>query len=83
MIGENKFRIPFMYALDIQKLDGIELLIGCNFIRSMYGGVRIEGTSVTFYKNVTTINTSMELETAKAAIAELDRASRPCAEHCV
>ena len=37
----------------------------------MYGGVRIEGTSVTFYKNVTTINTSMELETAKAAIAEL------------
>ena len=70
-IGDNRFLIPFMYALDIQKLYGIKLLIGCNFIRSMYGGVRIKGTYVTFYKNVTTINTSMELETAKAAIVEL------------
>ncbi|CAL5349298.1 unnamed protein product [Camellia sinensis] len=33
------------------------MIIGCNFIRAMYGGVRIEGDNVTFYKNVITIQT--------------------------
>ncbi|ATZ69530.1 ORF3 polyprotein [Cacao bacilliform Sri Lanka virus] len=61
-IGENRFRIPLIYALDMNQQDGIQLLIGCNFIRSMQGGLRIEGNTITFYKNVTTIETSQSTE---------------------
>jgi len=72
-IEENKFRIPFTYAFPMGKRDGIQMLIGCNFIRAMQGGLRIEGQMVTFYKNVTTITTRVEAEVAAtASIEELD-----------
>lgn len=71
-IEGNNFRIPFTYVFPMEIKDGIEMLIGCNFIRAMQGGLRIEGNSVTFYKNITMINTSREVEVAGKAIPELD-----------
>ncbi|KAJ1688026.1 hypothetical protein LUZ63_019416 [Rhynchospora breviuscula] len=72
-IEENRFRIPFTYAFPMEQRDGIQMLIGCNFIRAMQGGLRIEGQMVTFYKNVTTIATKVDAEVAAtAAIEELD-----------
>ncbi|KAJ1685823.1 hypothetical protein LUZ63_017213 [Rhynchospora breviuscula] len=72
-IEENRFRIPFTYAFPMEQRDGIQMLIGCNFIRAMQGGLRIEGQMVTFYKNVTTIATKVDAEVAaSAAIEELD-----------
>nr|BDT80144.2 P3 [Jujube associated badnavirus] len=68
-IGENKFRIPFTYSFDMNLGDGIQMIIGCNFIRGMQGGVRIEGQQVTFYKNLTTIETSLS---AGACATECD-----------
>ncbi|CAD5192417.1 unnamed protein product [Musa acuminata subsp. malaccensis] len=57
MIGDNSFRIPYTYAFPMKLGDDIQMIIGCNFIRAMQGGVRIEGNTITFYKNLTTINT--------------------------
>ncbi|CDN68224.1 polyprotein [Grapevine Roditis leaf discoloration-associated virus] len=61
MIGMNSFRIPFTYSLPLVIGDNIQMIVGCNFIRAMYGGVRIEGNEVTFYKNLTKISTSPEV----------------------
>ena len=69
-IGNNTFRIPYTYAFTMKLGDDIQMIIGCNFIRAMQGGVRIEGNTVTFYKNLTTINTLPYISTA-AAIEEL------------
>ncbi|KAJ4755548.1 polyprotein [Rhynchospora pubera] len=66
-IEENRFRIPFTYAFPMEQRDGIQMLIGCNFIRAMQGGLRIEGQMVTFYKNVTTIATKVDAEVAASA----------------
>ncbi|KAJ3697529.1 hypothetical protein LUZ61_001234 [Rhynchospora tenuis] len=56
-----------------QERDGIQMLVGCNFIRAMQGGLRIEGQTITFYKSVTTITSRPDAEvTAMAEIAELD-----------
>ncbi|CAL5337204.1 unnamed protein product [Camellia sinensis] len=56
-IGDNWFRIPYTYSFPFCLGGRIQMIIGCNFIRAMYGGVRIEGDNVTFYKNVITIQT--------------------------
>ncbi|KAJ4779248.1 polyprotein [Rhynchospora pubera] len=72
-IEENKFRIPFTYAFPMLQRDRIQMLIGCNFIRAMQGGLRIEDQMVTFYKNVTTIATKVDAEAVStASIEELD-----------
>ncbi|KAJ4747684.1 polyprotein [Rhynchospora pubera] len=64
---------PSAYPIQINERDGIQMLIGCNFIRVMQGGLRIEGQMVTFYKNVTTIATRVDAEVvASAAIEELE-----------
>ncbi|ATZ69477.1 ORF3 polyprotein [Cacao swollen shoot Ghana L virus] len=55
-ISNHQFRIPYCYAFPLQLGDGIQMILGCNFIRSMYGGLRIEGNTITFYKNVTHIH---------------------------
>ncbi|ATZ69472.1 ORF3 polyprotein [Cacao swollen shoot Ghana K virus] len=54
-ISNHQFRIPYCYAFPLQLGDGIQMILGCNFIRNMYGGLRIEGQTITFYKNITTI----------------------------
>lgn len=61
IIGENKFRIPFTYSFEMSLGQGIQMVLGCNFIRSMQGGIRIEGNEVTFYKNMTTITTNQSV----------------------
>nr|ATZ69454.1 ORF3 polyprotein [Cacao swollen shoot CD virus] len=58
-ISGHQFRIPYCYAFPLSLGDGIEMILGCNFIRGMYGGLRIEGSTITFYKNVTTIHTKL------------------------
>ena len=70
MIGDNSFIIPYTYAFPMKLGDDIQMIIGCNFIRAMQGGVRIEGNMVTFYKNLTTINT-LPYVPVTAAIEEL------------
>ncbi|GJX41049.1 Orf y [Tanacetum coccineum] len=53
-------------------INGIEMLIGANFLRSMKGGIRIEGDEITIYKKVTRIKTSNQTEVAEVAITELE-----------
>nr|QIM56922.1 ORF3 polyprotein [Cacao swollen shoot virus] len=65
-IGNNTFRIPFTYAFPMKIGREIQFIIGCNFIRSMQGGIRIEGNSLTFYKFLTTVET----QTVAAMIEE-------------
>ncbi|GKC93384.1 retrotransposon protein, putative, ty3-gypsy subclass [Tanacetum coccineum] len=54
----------------IKDINGIEMLIGANFLRSMKGGIRIEGDEITIYKKVTKIKTSNQTEIVE--IAELE-----------
>nr|ASV59777.1 polyprotein [Canna yellow mottle virus] len=70
-IGEQYYRIPRTMALEVALSEGIDMIIGCNFIRSLEGGVRIEGDKITFYKLTTHIDTSKEAFTV-ASIEELD-----------
>nr|GFA68130.1 RNA-directed DNA polymerase [Tanacetum cinerariifolium] len=70
LIEGNKFKIPLIYAFDMRDSNGIEMLIGANFLRSMRGGIRIEGDEITIYKKVTRIKTSNQTEIAE--IAELE-----------
>ncbi|XP_042380150.1 uncharacterized protein LOC121972563 [Zingiber officinale] len=62
-IGEHTFWIPYTYAFPLTIGGNITMIIGCNFIRSLYGGIRIEGDEVTFYKNITTIKTQQTIAT--------------------
>nr|AKA45798.1 polyprotein [Taro bacilliform CH virus] len=71
IIGDNAFRIPYTYVFPMQLGDDIQMILGCNFIRSMQGGVRIEGDTVAFYKNVTQIQTQQTVPII-AAIEELE-----------
>ncbi|KAJ9543934.1 hypothetical protein OSB04_023641 [Centaurea solstitialis] len=72
VIGENKFPILVVYVLDVSLSDGVEMLLGANFIKNMQGGVRIEGNEVTFYKKVTTIRTTERVEMAQHTTEELE-----------
>ncbi|GJY54515.1 RNA-directed DNA polymerase [Tanacetum coccineum] len=42
LIEENKFKIPFIYAFDMNDSNGIEMLIGVNFLSVNEGGIRIK-----------------------------------------
>ncbi|GJV23226.1 Orf y [Tanacetum coccineum] len=72
LIEGNKFKIPLIYAFDMNDSNGIEMLIGANFLRSMKGGIQIEGDEITIYKKVTRIKTSNQTEVAEVAITELE-----------
>ncbi|GKD42590.1 Orf y, partial [Tanacetum coccineum] len=71
-IEGNKFRIPLIYAFDMKINDGIQMLIGTNFIRAMQGGIRIEGDEITIYKKITKFKTSNQAEICQMAIEELE-----------
>ncbi|GKF70183.1 hypothetical protein Tco_0203240, partial [Tanacetum coccineum] len=47
------------------------MLIGANFLRSMKGGIRIEGDEITIYKKVTRIKTSNQTKIAEIAKLEV------------
>ncbi|KAI0498886.1 hypothetical protein KFK09_019784 [Dendrobium nobile] len=70
IIGDNKFRIPQIYCFDMSSKDGIQMLLGCNFLRSLNGGVRIEGNMITFYKEITPVYTTPDLEILAKQAAE-------------
>ncbi|GKD41182.1 RNA-directed DNA polymerase [Tanacetum coccineum] len=72
LIEGNKFKIPLIYAFDMNDSNCIEMLIGANFLRSMKGGIQIEGDEITIYKKITRIKTSNQTEVAKVAITELE-----------
>ncbi|GJZ52529.1 Orf y [Tanacetum coccineum] len=71
-IEGNKFRILLIYAFDMKINDGIQMLIGTNFIRAMQGGIRIEGDEITIYKKVTKFKTTNQAEITQVAIDELE-----------
>nr|GEY62090.1 TPA: orf y [Tanacetum cinerariifolium] len=73
LIEGNKFNIPLIYAFDMRDNNGIKMLIGANFLRSMRGGIRIEADGITIYKKVTRIKTSNQTEIAEIAELELNR----------
>nr|GEZ72068.1 TPA: orf y [Tanacetum cinerariifolium] len=54
----------------VRKNNGIEMLIGANFLRFIKGGIRIEGDEITIYKNVTKIKTSNQTEIAELEVDE-------------
>ncbi|GJR29803.1 hypothetical protein Tco_1106035 [Tanacetum coccineum] len=64
--------IPLIYAFDMNDSNGIEMLIGANILRSMKGGMRIEGDEITIYRKVTRIKTSNQTEVVHVAITELE-----------
>ncbi|GKC26652.1 Orf y [Tanacetum coccineum] len=70
LIEGNKFKIPLIYAFDMNDSNGIEMMIGANFLRSIKGGIRIKGDEITIYKKVTRIKTSNQTKIAE--IAELE-----------
>ncbi|GKF61255.1 hypothetical protein Tco_0181309, partial [Tanacetum coccineum] len=69
-VEENKFKIPLIYAFDMKDSNGIEMLMGANFLRSMKRGIRIEGDEITIYKKVTKIKTSNQTEIAELEVSE-------------
>ncbi|GJU21610.1 Orf y [Tanacetum coccineum] len=70
LIKGNKFKIPLIYSFDMRDSNGIEILIGANFLRSMKGGIRIKGDEITIYKKVTKIKTSNQTEIAELEVSE-------------
>nr|GEV02810.1 ORFIII-like polyprotein [Tanacetum cinerariifolium] len=70
LIEGYKFRIPLIYAFDMNDSNGIKMLIGANFLRSMKGGIQIKGDEITIYKKVTKIKTSNQTKIVE--IAELE-----------
>nr|GEV01958.1 RNA-directed DNA polymerase [Tanacetum cinerariifolium] len=68
LIEGNKFKIPLIYAFHMRDNNDNKMLIGANFLRSMKGGIRIEGDEMTIYKKVTRIKTSNETKIAEIAV---------------
>nr|GEV83668.1 putative polyprotein [Tanacetum cinerariifolium] len=60
LIEGNKFKIPLIYAFDVRDNNGIKMLIRANFLRSMNGGIRIEGDEITIYKKEANFLRSMK-----------------------
>nr|GEW13192.1 ORFIII-like polyprotein [Tanacetum cinerariifolium] len=73
LIEGNKFKIPLIYAFDMRDSNGIEMLIGSNFLRSMKGGIQIEGDEITIYKKVTEIKTLNLSEVVEIAELEVSK----------
>lgn len=59
ILAGNEFYTPYISAFPMN-MPKIDMLIGCNFIRAMKGGIRFEGTEITFYKTVTKVETTFE-----------------------
>lgn len=59
IMAGNEFYTPYISVFPMN-MANIDMLVGCNFIRAMKGGLRFEGTEITFYKTVTKIQTTLE-----------------------
>nr|AJW68048.1 ORF3 [Sugarcane bacilliform virus] len=53
--GNSWFRLPLTYVGEMYMGEKTQMLIGCNFLQSLAGGVRLEGRTVTFYKYISSI----------------------------
>nr|AFO11489.1 polyprotein [Sugarcane bacilliform virus] len=60
--GENWFRLPITYVGPMYMGEKTQMLIGCNFMQSLAGGVRLEGRTVTFYKYIASIKANEYLQ---------------------
>ncbi|GJX51270.1 RNA-directed DNA polymerase [Tanacetum coccineum] len=65
LIEGNKFKIPLIYAFDMNDNNGIKMLIGANFLRSMKGGILIEGDEITIYKRLPESRLQIKLKSPK------------------
>ncbi|GJU25505.1 Orf y [Tanacetum coccineum] len=73
LIKGNKFKIPLIYAFDMNDSNGIEMLIGANFLRSMKRAIQIEGDEITIYKKVIRIKTSNQTKIVEIAELEVNK----------
>uniref|UniRef100_A0A8F8XBN9 RNA-directed DNA polymerase n=1 Tax=Rubus yellow net virus TaxID=198310 RepID=A0A8F8XBN9_9VIRU len=71
IVSGSDFYTPYIAAFPME-LPDVDMLIGCNFLRAMKGGVRLEGTEVTIYKKVTTIQTTLEPQKISLLRAEAE-----------
>nr|AFO11492.1 polyprotein [Sugarcane bacilliform virus] len=60
--GNSWFKLPLTYVGDMHMGEKTQMLIGCNFIQSLAGGVRLEGRTVTFYKYISSIQANEFLQ---------------------
>ncbi|GJU00394.1 hypothetical protein Tco_1110732 [Tanacetum coccineum] len=72
LFPNRRKQIQDIYAFNMNDSNGIKMLIGANFLRSMKGGIRIEGDEITIYKKVTRIKTSNQIKVVEVAITELE-----------
>lgn len=64
----NHFPIPYTYYIDVRVVNGIQMLLDCNFTRNNQGGLMIEGNTITLYKKTTVIQTG---QSSHMALPEL------------
>ncbi|AXS67831.1 ORF3 [Dioscorea nummularia-associated virus] len=57
ILNKDKYPLPLTYVTPVISGE-LQLVIGMNFIHSFKGGVKIEGTSVTFYRKSDILQTS-------------------------
>ncbi|AEC49884.1 polyprotein [Banana streak UM virus] len=67
-IKETFFSLPITYVGNLDLGTNTQMIIGCNFIQSLKGAVRLEGRSVTFYKLVSTIEADEYIRRAEEQI---------------
>nr|QBX57843.1 polyprotein [Sugarcane bacilliform virus] len=60
--GDSWFRLPLTYVGNMHIGEKTQMLIGCNFIQALAGGVRLEGRTVTFYKYISSIQANEFLQ---------------------
>ncbi|AEC49877.1 polyprotein [Banana streak UI virus] len=54
-VKDTFFTLPITYVGNLDLGRNTQMIIGCNFIQSLRGAVRLEGRSVTFYKLISTV----------------------------
>ncbi|KAK7339037.1 hypothetical protein VNO77_19679 [Canavalia gladiata] len=74
MIDDHSFRVPFTLCFPMNLAGGIQMLLGTNFVSNCGGGIRIEGRTLTFYKQITNVETSRSALTSitERGIPELE-----------
>ncbi|CAM0147943.1 unnamed protein product [Urochloa decumbens] len=67
-VGNTFFTLPITYVGDLDLGPSTQMIIGCNFIQSLRGAVRLEGRQVTFYKLVSSVEADEFVKKAEEAI---------------
>ncbi|AEC49881.1 polyprotein [Banana streak UL virus] len=64
-VGGTFFTLPITYVGKLDLGERTQMVIGCNFIQSLRGGLRLEGRTVTFYKLTTHVQADEYLKMAE------------------